>query len=114
MDFYKKQKKVKSPEEAKSQFRKQVLAPTLINLAVSIGMVIIGVQYSDQDKTESAAIFLKVAGGVLLTSSIIKIFAYLVPSIPDEKVVDIISPILDLAYFIVVIWGSVKVFGMPF
>ena len=29
----------------------------------------------------------------------------------DDKVADVITPILDLAYFIIIIWGSVKVFS---
>ena len=36
----------------------------------------------------------------------------MVPFIPDEKVIDVVSPIMDLGYFFgVIIWGSVKVFG---
>merc|ERR1711956_79388 len=38
--------------------------------------------------------------------------AYLVPFIPDAKVIDVVSPVLDLGYFFsVIIWGAVKVFG---
>ena len=48
----------------------------------------------------------------MLTTSIIKIGAYFLPFIPDEKVIDVVSPIMDLGYFFgVIIWGSVKVFG---
>ena len=78
----------------------------------TVGMIVIGFQYSEEDKTEVATLFLKVAGFVILTTSLIKIGAYFVPFIPDEKVIDVVSPIMDLGYFFgVIIWGSVKVFG---
>ena len=64
-----------------------------------------------EDKPQDATMFLMVGGGVLLSANILKIIAYLTPCTKDDKVADIITPILDIAYFIVVIWGSVRVFG---
>ena len=48
---------------------------------------------------------------MLLTTNFIKLVAYSTPCKEDDKVADVITPILDLAYFIIIIWGSVKVFS---
>ena len=54
-----------SPRDVKKQFKTQILIPTLLNFGQAIGMIVIGFQYSEEDKTEVAALFLKVAGFVI-------------------------------------------------
>jgi len=99
-----------SPEECKKR-KRQLLFPAFINFAVGIAMLVVGVVYDEEDKTRAATNFLMVGGGVLLATNLIKLVAYATPCKGDDKVADVITPILDLAYFIIVIWGSVKVFG---
>ena len=57
------------------------------------------------------SIFFKVGGSVLLVSNALKLVSYLTKCECDDKIADFITPCLDFAYFIVVIWGSVLVFG---
>merc|ERR1712223_2237319 len=99
-----------SPEEQQKR-KRQLLFPAFINFAVGIAMLVVGIVYDDEDKNGSATNFLMVGGGVLLATNLIKLVAYATPCKGDDKVADVITPILDLAYFIIVIWGSVKVFG---
>ena len=66
---------------------------------------------NNEKKQEKISIHFQVGGGVLLATNLIKLVAYATPCKGDDKVADVIAPILDLAYFIIVIWGSVKVFG---
>ena len=61
--------------------------------------------------TVSFSFFFKVAGSVLLVSNALKIVSSLTKCECDDKIADFITPCLDFAYFIVVIWGSVLVFG---
>jgi len=99
-----------SPDEQQKRKRK-LLFPAFINFAVGIAMVVVGAVYNNQDMNGSATDFLMIGGSVLLTTNFIKLVAYATPCKEDDKVADVITPILDLAYFIIVIWGSVKVFG---
>jgi len=99
-----------SPDEQQSRKRK-LLFPAFINFAVGIAMVVVGAVYNDQDQIGSATDFLMIGGSVLLTTNFIKLVAYSTPCKEDDKVADVITPILDLAYFIIIIWGSVKVFS---
>ena len=55
--------------------------------------------------------FFKVGGSVLLVSNALKLVSYLTKCECDDKIADFITPMLDFAYFIVVIWGSVLVFS---
>ena len=61
--------------------------------------------------TISFSFFFKVGGSVLLVSNALKLVSYLTKCECDDKIADFITPMLDFAYFIVVIWGSVIVFG---
>jgi len=99
-----------SPEEQQKR-KRQLLFPAFINFAVGIAMLVIGIVYDDQDTNGAATDFLMIGGGVLLATNLIKLVAYATPCKQDDKVADVITPILDLAYFIIVIWGSVKVFS---
>lgn len=107
------QKKKYSDEtpEDKQKRNKQQMFPACINLAVGIAMVAVGAHFADDDNDGNATEFLKVGGSVLIVSNALKILSYLTKCECDDKIADFITPLLDFAYFIVVIWGSVKVFG---
>ena len=91
-----------------------MLVPSFVNLGIGIAMLILGIQNASEDKSGEATSFLKVGGAVLVINAALKIISYFTPCEFDDKVSDIISPLLDFAYFIVIIWGSVKVFGKLF
>ena len=91
----------------------QLLFPIIMSLIESVTSLIIGVHYSSQDKSGDATLFLKVAGGILLGFALIKIVAYFSPFISNEKMTKLFR-LLDLSYFIVIIWGCVTVFGKFF
>ena len=47
----------------------------------------------------------------MLVSSALKILAYVTLCEFDNKIAEFLTPLLDAAYFIVIIWGSFLVFG---
>ena len=101
-----------TPEEKQQRKRKE-LFPAFVYLGVSVAMLIIGVKYDTPEdcKGGEATRFLTVGGAVLLVSSALKILAYVTPSEFDDKIAKFLTPLLDAAYFIVIIWGSFLVFG---
>ena len=98
-------------EEDKAKREKQLGIGASVNLGMSIAMIILGVWYDSEDKTGDATDFLKVWGAVLCVNSAMKVVSFMTPCKCDDKITAIMSPLLDIAYFIVVIWGSVHVFG---
>ena len=66
--------------------------------------------YKSKCKTE-AANFLLIGGGIVLVTSALNIFAFLTPCKCDDKIMEIITPLIPLVHFVVVIWGSIVVFG---
>jgi hypothetical protein len=86
--------------------------PAVINICVGIAMVVVGALNDEEcDGDKNATYFLKVGGSVLLVSNALKLVSYLTKCECDDKIADFITPMLDFAYFIVVIWGSVLVFS---
>ena len=75
----------------------QLLIPAIMNLAESISSLVIGVHYSAEDKDGNATLFLKVAGGILLCFATMKIVAFLMPCVPNEKVTKKLANFLDLS-----------------
>ena len=57
------------------------------------------------------SLIFKVGGSILLVSNGLKLLSLLTKCECDDKIADFVSPILDFAYFIACIWGSVIVFG---
>jgi len=106
-----KKKYAEETEEDKQKRNKQQMFPAVMNAIVGIAMVAVGAHFSVDDKDGSATQFLKVGGSVLLVSNALKILSYLTKCECDDKIADFVTPLLDFAYFIVVIWGSVIVFG---
>ena len=99
-------------EEDKKKRRKGIVFGGVINSIVGLIMIIIGGVYNNDDDCPKrhATEFLIVGGTILLLNSILKI-QYLVPMEKVHKVIDVVTPIIDFIYFIIVIWGSVRVFG---
>ena len=56
-------------------------------------------------------LFFKVGGSVLIVSNALKLLSALTKCECDDKIADFLTPLLDAAYFIVCIYGSVIVFG---
>merc|ERR1711997_1117586 len=106
IEAMKKKYSEESPEE-KEKRTKMEMFPAVINICVGIAMVVVGALNDDKDATY----FLKVGGSVLLVSNALKLVSFLTKCECDDKIADAITPMLDFAYFIVVIWGSVIVFG---
>ena len=99
-------------EEDKKKRRRGIIFGAVINFIVSLAMIIVGgIHNNDTDcPGRQATEFLIVGGSILLCSSLLKL-QYLAPLPMLHKVVDIGSPLLDFVYFIIVIWGSARVFG---
>ena len=100
-------------EEDKAKRRKQQIIPAFVHLALGVVMLVFGVKHDNETDCPGgeATSFLVVGGAVMLTSNALKIMAHFTPCECDDKIADIVVPLCDFAYFIVAIWGSVKVFG---
>ena len=102
-------------EEDKQKRKKQQLLPAFVYLGISVAMLILGVKHNNDEDCpagdNAATRFLTVGGAVLLVSSALKILAYVTPCECDDKIAEVLGPLLDMAYFVVIIWGSVLVFG---
>ena len=72
-------------------------------------MIVIGVVYNNDCPYSQATLFLQVYGGVIFGASFNKIFFYFMKHKYD--LMDKIIPALDLAEFIIIIWGSIVVFS---
>ena len=104
--------KEESVEERKKR-RCQLAFPAVVNLASGIAMVAIGAVFHDECVGNKATLFLIVGGSIMLAASSLKLLVFL-PVIPmdcSHKAAEPLSGMLDFAYFIVAIWGSVEVFG---
>merc|ERR1712127_1090574 len=111
IEAMKKKYSEESPEE-KEKRTKMEMFPAVINICVGIAMVVVGALNDDKcNGDKDATYFLKVGGSVLLVSNALKLLSFLTKCECDDKIADAITPMLDFAYFIVVIWGSVIVFG---
>ena len=99
-------------EEEEIKHRRMIAFGAIPNLITSIVMVIFGGLYNnDKDcPGKEATQFLMAGGCVLAASCVIKLY-YLTKFEKLHKFTRTFYPILDLAYFCLVIWGSVKVFG---
>lgn len=91
--------------------QKQMLFPNVFNLALCIAMVIVGAQYKDDCRDGNAPLFLMLGGGIVLATTAFKLIAYFTPCETDDKIAVILEPVADLANFVVLIWGSVVIFG---
>jgi len=110
IEAMKKKYSEESPEEKEKRTKMEML-PAVINICVGIAMVVVGALNDDKcNGDKDATYFLKVGGSVLLVSNGLKLVSYLTKCECDDKIADFITPMLDFAYFIVVIWGSVLVF----
>lgn len=103
-----------SNEETKDKRKRQwsLALPAILNFIVGLAMLITGAVYQEDDKDGNATYFLMVGGGYLFSINLIKLVLYLIPMDWADKAADIAAPILDFGYFIIIIWGSVIVFGM--
>ena len=72
-------------------------------------MIVIGVVYTNDCPYSQATLFLQIYGGVIFGASFNKIFFYFMKHKYD--LMDKIIPALDLAEFIIIIWGSIVVFS---
>ena len=99
--------------EARQKRQKQLVGVNFVNLALNIAMVVIGVQYNNEEdcRNGDAPKYLLIGGSIILAMSAMKIIAFLTPWKWDDKIVDILTPLADLTSFVVTIWGSVVVFG---
>ena len=102
--------KEESVEERKKR-RCQLAFPAILNLASGIAMVAIGAVFHDECVGNKATLFLMVGGSILLAASSLKLLLFLIPMDCGHKTAEPLSGVLDFAYFIVAIWGSVQVFG---
>ena len=105
--------KLKPQNEEEAIKQKRFIAYGAIpNLITSIVMVTIGGMHNNDEDCpgKEATQFLLVGGSVLAASSVIKLY-YLTNIEMLRKFADIFYPLLDLTYFCLIIWGSVKVFG---
>jgi len=106
--------KLKPQNEEEAIKQKRFIAYGAIpNLITSIVMVTIGGMHNNDEDCpgKEATQFLLVGGSVLAASSVIKLY-YLTKIEMLRKFADIFYPLLDLTYFCLIIWGSVKVFGV--
>jgi len=94
--------------------RKKALKSTtcsdVIQLAIHIAMVVVGVQYKEECNFD-VPLYLMLGGGICLVFTILRIIAVLTPSECDDKFVLFISPLAAIAVFCVTLWGSIVVFG---
>jgi len=105
-----KKKYAEEGQEEKDKRKKMEIFPNVLNMIVAIAMIAVGAHYAEADKQDAATHFLKVGGSVLLVSNALKFLSFLTKCECDDKIADCITPLLDFAYFIVVIYGSVIVF----
>ena len=124
--------------EDKKNRHKKLFLPSLLSLAVCIAMVIVGkirynnrpnllahilliiifffsdlllgYQYKD-DCDVNAAMFLLLGGGIVLATSAMNVVAYLTPCNWDDRLADILTPLAYFAHFVVMIWGTITIFG---
>ena len=97
--------------EDRKRRQKQMLLPNVSNLALCIAMVIVGAQYKDDCRESNAPLFLMLGGGIVLATTVFKLIAYFTPCETDDKLVIILEPVADLANFVVLLWGSIVIFG---
>ena len=105
-----------TPEEKQQRKRKE-LFPAFVYLGVSVAMLIIGVKYDTPELCPGSKpldFWHLVELSCMLVSSALKILAYVTPCEFDDKIAEFLTPLLDAAYFIVIIWGSFLVFGKFF
>ena len=95
--------------EDKNKRDKSVLFSACIQLPIAIAMVVVGAVYFNNCNYSQAALFLQIYGGLVMGTSSLKIWAYFFKNKMDF--VDKIVPGLELAEFIVTIWGSIVVFS---
>ena len=50
-------------------------------------------------------------GGIVLATSALNVVAYLTPCEWDDRLADVLTPLSYFAHFVVMIWGSVAIFG---
>ena len=58
-----------------------------------------------------AATFLLLGGGIVLATSALNVVAYLTPCEWDDRLADVLTPLSYFAHFVIMIWGSVVIFG---
>ena len=95
--------------EDKNERDKSVLFSACIQFPIAIAMAVVGGVYINYCKYSQAALFLQIYGGLVMGTSSLKIWAYFFKNKMDF--VDKIVPGLELAEFIVTIWGSIVVFS---
>lgn len=103
-------KGLQSDPEKRKKALKSTTCSDVIQLAIHIAMVVVGVQYKDEC-TFDVPLYLMLGGGICLVFTILRLIAVLTPSECDDKFVIFISPLAAIAVFCVTIWGSVVVFG---
>lgn len=99
------------PEEQKKKRKCGLVFNTSINLILGIAMVSVGAVYDPDCTDGNATYFLQVGGSYLIISQVIKLAIYLIPMEMMDKLANSLAPALDFGYFIIIIWGSVIVFG---
>jgi len=103
-------KELQNDHDKRKKALKSTTCSDVIQLALHITMVVIGVQYKD-DCTFPVPQYLMWGGGICLVFTILRIIAVLTPSECDDKFVVIISPLTSFALLCITLWGSVVVFG---
>merc|ERR1712223_1933890 len=85
-------KEIQNDPDKRKKALKSTTCSDVIQLALHITMVVIGVQYKD-DCTFPVPQYLMWGGGICLVFTILRIIAVLTPSECDDKFVVIISPL---------------------
>ncbi len=101
---------LESPESKAKKMKMQAYL-ALVNFCSGIGMVIMGALNNDVDKTD-ATLFLIVGGSYQMSTAVLKmlvLFGYYKFQWNEKAL--LVIPLVDLAYFVIIIWGSVAVFG---
>lgn len=99
-----------SPEDKEKRNKANTITAA-VHFGIGIAMVVISLYYEDDDNIGVATHYLKVAGSVMITAGALRMIAIRTPWKFDDKIADCGVPLLDVALFIINIWGSVIVFS---
>jgi len=98
-------------EGAPAIFPLAVLIPAIINLTEAIVNLSIGEAYKDDCNISDVNWYLGAAGGVSMFIGLVKLVGMFTPCISNDKVTIPLACFFDLSYYILIIWGSIRVFS---
>jgi len=100
-----------SREGAPAIYPLAVLIPAIINVVEAIVNLSIGEAYEDNCNISVVLWYLGVAGGVSMFIGLVKLVGIFSPCIPNDKVTIPLACFFDLSYYLLIIWGSIRVFS---